>query len=1311
VTLVGWLALLSSAAGAATLDREPLIAVSSPSAHVLVPPGQTSVTVHLEVSFGSLSNGAAADPTTFKPTLTTIPAKTLLPLFTDVKDGSGNVIGKRADVVLPYTAATQKFTFVARVKSVPFPVGPALKRLSDADRVAFQLRHDFPPTVQNLHVVNPIGFTSDGTPRINIGQGVSFAASFSDPDGDRVLGYRIDFGDGASNVVQAATGVTTLNETHTYDGSQREYMVTVSASDWAATTIQSLTVRANAPPVAKLRLSPSEGSFSYPTHMDGVDSTDEDGDALSYSWDFGDGTTQAASSSPTATHVYPPAGVTKRTYTVKLTARDVGGLASTAQADLVVRAGFTGETMLNVLSPQLNGTVQVSGTLPVDIAVDRATCGAAIDFATFTAHLNNRDVTTYFSPVTDAARGGEIVGIHGEVPLSYVNMATTNAMSVNVSSQPFTKTGSNVPTTVHDSDQVTRFRVSSNKKPLAAFTVNPPSVLTGEPVSFDASSSHDPENAALTYVWNFGDGSPALTSSSPFATHSYAVQGLYGVSLAVSDGTWTVAAAPATVLVAPIVDPGGNPKLGVSTSSIDFGDVTNAPIFAFNFLAPEPGRILSLTNTGDGVLTFSSVSLASNDGTFTIVPPVPGAPIATPSLQAGESHALVLTFIPPRTAAPGTTFSDTLTVQTNAGQATIALHGRVVAAPGAAVELITHPSGIYPPLVDFGPRYTTGSTRWLAIGNQGSVDAVVTGIDLTGADADQGYFTANLPAPVVVHPGDSYPFQVQDTYGIEITFNPQAVTATRRFSALMTVHWSAVTTSGLVPGDSLEVALEGVASYVGLVSFDNPNFEFERVGRNIVSDMLGSDADGLSPAQFTATYLAGQRDVTLQLGITPIYPPGNTAFTAPLTTATLNAAQPLVTFPIQLKGPNPGHYSALLTVQAPTNPSIPPMRYLLHGYVKGDDTIGVLGTTETLYFADDSNYDGTPIVELDAKGHHAPHGADGIADLSNINDPFEVAATPLEFDQWTDEPSDLSIVGGTVYSIDSDVLDNGYAPNVPGLTQDAYQRLAGGGQIGTGGILQNGAFLSGVGPGGDPDLSDASGDTLDMDATPDGVLFFTETFAAGPAFVTQVDAYVPASGVKTILTTDVSTLLAGVGGRTVQELRAIKLATGYRLFVVLYRDDGQDTPDDYTLYEADVDLNATVKVTTSRALSPSSVPDPGMVLDAAGNWLTATDDGHGLLQVYRESLHAGAASRAIAGQVQLPLPDPALSLWVDRLGNVLVDTENGIYKFAAGSNGSLTPAGYVVSGSTFFTDTPRGSDPDAKSAEVDLVGFQSWFGK
>src|SRR5262249_26313326 len=152
--------------------REPLVATSSPGAHVLAQPGQNSVAVHLEVSFGSLANGAAADPTTFKPTLTTIPAKILLPLFSDVKDGSGNVVGKRADVVLPYTGTAQKFTFVARVKSAPFPVGPTLKRLSDADRVAFQLRRDFPPAVQNLRVQNPIGTAPDGTPRINVGQGV-----------------------------------------------------------------------------------------------------------------------------------------------------------------------------------------------------------------------------------------------------------------------------------------------------------------------------------------------------------------------------------------------------------------------------------------------------------------------------------------------------------------------------------------------------------------------------------------------------------------------------------------------------------------------------------------------------------------------------------------------------------------------------------------------------------------------------------------------------------------------------------------------------------------------------------------------------------------------------------------------------------------------------------------------------------------------------------------------------------------------------------------------------------------------------------
>jgi serine protease len=56
---------------------------------------------------------------------------------------------------------------------------------------------------------------------------------------------------------------------------------------------------------------------------------------------------------------------------------------------------------------------------------------------------------------------------------------------------------------------------------------------TGESIAFDGSGSFDPENAPLTYAWDFGDGS---FGTGPAPSHAYGVAGTYQVLLTVNDG-------------------------------------------------------------------------------------------------------------------------------------------------------------------------------------------------------------------------------------------------------------------------------------------------------------------------------------------------------------------------------------------------------------------------------------------------------------------------------------------------------------------------------------------------------------------------------------------------------------------------------------------------------------------------------------------------------------------------------------------------------------------------------------------------------
>ena len=101
----------------------------------------------------------------------------------------------------------------------------------------------------------------------------------------------------------------------------------------------------------------------------------------------------------------------------------------------------------------------------------------------------------------------------------------------------------------------------------------------GTPLLFDASASQDYDNSdgtalndqTLTYTWSFGDGSAPMQTRATTASHTYAQEGTYSVSLSVSDGiatdqsatTASITAAPSTVLAAP-----SNLAATVSTGSV-----------------------------------------------------------------------------------------------------------------------------------------------------------------------------------------------------------------------------------------------------------------------------------------------------------------------------------------------------------------------------------------------------------------------------------------------------------------------------------------------------------------------------------------------------------------------------------------------------------------------------------------------------------------------------------------------------------------------------------------------------------------------
>jgi len=111
----------------------------------------------------------------------------------------------------------------------------------------------------------------------------------------------------------------------------------------------------------------------------------------------------------------------------------------------------------------------------------------------------------------------------------------------------------------------------SNECPVASFTYSPENPTVGQEITFDASSSYDPDGQIVSYDWDFGDGNSAQEE---VVTHAYVNAGDYISSLTVTDNgglqgstnqTITVSYPPPTIekIDAKMVSPN---ELGIGVS-------------------------------------------------------------------------------------------------------------------------------------------------------------------------------------------------------------------------------------------------------------------------------------------------------------------------------------------------------------------------------------------------------------------------------------------------------------------------------------------------------------------------------------------------------------------------------------------------------------------------------------------------------------------------------------------------------------------------------------------------------------------------
>lgn len=128
------------------------------------------------------------------------------------------------------------------------------------------------------------------------------------------------------------------------------------------------------PPVATASATPAAGTVPLPVNFSSAGSYDPDGDAISYDWDFGDGTAHSAEANPS--HTYATAG----SFTATLSVTDANGNRSLAQVSVRADAVLPSVRVDNitlVASTSKRGT-KVSATVLVTDGNGKPVSGAQV---------------------------------------------------------------------------------------------------------------------------------------------------------------------------------------------------------------------------------------------------------------------------------------------------------------------------------------------------------------------------------------------------------------------------------------------------------------------------------------------------------------------------------------------------------------------------------------------------------------------------------------------------------------------------------------------------------------------------------------------------------------------------------------------------------------------------------------------------------------------------------------------------------------------------------------------------------------------
>jgi glucose/arabinose dehydrogenase len=427
----------------------------------------------------------------------------------------------------------------------------------------------------------------------------------------------------------------------------------------------------NTPPTVVLNANPVGGSIPLTVSFSTAGTNDADGQSLSYSWDFGDGT-GAGETSPNPTHVYQTVG----TFEARVIVRETTAPFAESTTDVTIRTGVT-PPRVHIVSPATTATYAIGDTISFSgyaefegVRVsDSALTWSVIQqhnlhehlldeitgvssgsfetsehtdntrfmvclYATAGTGLNDQACVTINPRTTDATFLSEPTGAQ----MTYVDeelqfLAPYTAHPIENSQQTV------IAPVIHQSRSFSKWSDGStnrervftvattpmtfkaiyeNRSPTAVITASPLAGVAPLTVSLSAASASDPEDTGLLYAWGFAGSQFADTVTT---TKTFNQPGTYPVTLRVTDSLGLYSEVVSTIVV---YDSTATNKAPAVVAPLPQTVRTGGP-FTLSGTVSDDGLPIGVINTlwsrirGPGTLDFATATQASTSVTASTV--------------------------------------------------------------------------------------------------------------------------------------------------------------------------------------------------------------------------------------------------------------------------------------------------------------------------------------------------------------------------------------------------------------------------------------------------------------------------------------------------------------------------------------------------------------------------------------------------------------------------------------------------------------------------------------------------------------------